>query len=266
MYGDALLLEMVNDRDIAFALRATGARDETRLPDLVRTVRGDPRILRAVVADPRLFEAMRQEPDVLVHVSPYFYFSTLLRRARDELARRTFTAEWLAPRHRVPVFDAQQVAQVLWDSGRLHYLADLLASFTRLHQGSELRPHGLPSGGPRGRRRFHEMNLATLRELRRAATSGADRFALARRVGDVALMLAGVFPDSARGSAEMDDWENETRRSYRLAAREPVAHTAGLETILESLADDAHTARKALNYVADRFLQPLRDTWFRRSA
>lgn len=265
MYGDALLLEMVNDRDIAFALRATGARDETRLPDLVRAIRGDPGILNALVADPRLFEAVRQDPEVLVHVSPYFYFSILLRRSRDELARRTFTAEWLAPRHRVPVFDAHEVAEVLWDTDRVHYLAELLASFTRLHQGNERRPPTLPPGG-HGRRPVSELNLSALREQRRTVTSSPDRFALERRLGDVALMLGGVFPDSAHGKPEMDDWENETRRSYRQAAREPVAHTAGLEGILEGLAEDARTVRKALNYVADRFLQPLRDTWFRRSA
>lgn len=267
MYGDALLLEMLSDGDIAFALRATGTRDATRLPRLISTVRGDPHILQGLLGDPRLFEAVRQDPDVLVHISPYLYFSVLLRRCREELAHRTFTAEWLAPRRRVPVFDAPRVAEVLWDRDRLHYLAELLASFTRLHPHGTPRPATEATGNRRGRRRrFSELNLSDLRALRRTVPPGPDRFALERRLGDLALLLAGVFPDSARGSAEMDDWEQEASQSYRQAAREPVARTAGLEAILEQLAVEAHTTRKALNYVADRFLQPLRDAWFRRSA
>jgi hypothetical protein len=266
MYGDALLLEMVSDRDIAFALRATGAPDEARLPDVVRALRGDPQVLQTLVGDARVFEAVRRDPEVPVHVSPYFYFYVLLRRSRDELAHRTFTAEWLAPRHRVPVFDAQHVAEVLWDPGHLHYLAELMASFTRINPGTALHTAAAPRPGRRTRRRFSELDLNDLRALRQSVISAADRFAVERRLGDVALMLAGVFPDSARGSGDMDAWENETRQSYRQAAREPVARAAGLEAILEHLGDDAHIARKALNYVADRFLQPLRDTWFRRSA
>jgi hypothetical protein len=266
MYGDALLLEMVSDRDIVFALKAMGDVDESRVPAMVQSIRDEPRILDALLDDGRLFEAIRQGPDVLLHVSPYFYFSVLLRRARRELHERTFTAEWLGPRHRVPVFDAHQVAEALGDAQRLHYLADLLASFTHVRDPKAVRTRGALPAAVAEPRRFNELNLSHLRELRGTVTAAADRFALERRLGDAALMLAGVFPDSARGASEMDEWETETRQSYRQASREPLARTAGLEEILERLADDPRTARKALNFVADRFLQPLRDSWFRRSA
>jgi len=257
MHAEALLLEMLADGDIGFGLQATGVPPGPRLEAAVGSLRHDPGLLEALLDDHRLFPAVAGDPHILLKVTPYFHFSVLLRRSRRELRERTFTAEWLGPRRRVPVFDARKVAAVLEDPARLHYLAELLASFVALRH-----PAGLPEGarGPRGPR-FCELRLEDLRRARDAAVA-ADRFALDRRLGDVALFLAGVFPDSAGNAPQLDAWELESQQSYRLAARGPLARQSGLEEILEALASDLHPARKALNFVADRFLQPLRYNWF----
>ncbi len=259
MYGDALLLEMVTDQDLSFALEATGV-PPSRLPVILSTVREDPSIQDALLDDERVFAALTADPQVFMRVSPYLLFSVLLHRARRELAHRTYTAEWLGPRRRVPVFDAHQVAEALADEERVRYLAELLSSFTRVHS--------VPRGGQgrlRAQRRFHELNLRDLRRLR-AQVTGQDRFALDRRLGDVALLLAGVFPDSAQAVTDMDAWEQEAARGYARAAEDPLAERLGLDRILERLAGDPRTTRKALNFVVDRFLQPLRASWFRLGA
>ena len=256
MYADGLLLEMLTDADITYALRVTEAATGADLAGAVRALRNDPAVLAAMLEDQRLEPAVLQDPQILLKVSPYFFFSVLLRRARRELRQRTFTAEWLAPRKRLPVFDAPRIAASLEDTARIHYLADLLASFTSVARspGNRVPP------GPTDRG-FHELNLDDLRRLRQNAHA-AQRFALDRRLGDVALFLAGVFPDSARGSVELDEWEGESQARYRSAARAPEARQCGLRETLDGLAADLHPARKALNFVADRFLQPLRCEWF----
>jgi hypothetical protein len=259
MLGETLLLEMLSDRDVAFALLATGVREDPRLDATVAAVRGDPEILEALLDDHRVFAAVTADPEILVKVTPFFHFSVLLRRARRELHERTYTAEWLAPRRRVPVFDARVVAAVLDDQGRLHYLADLLASFVSVRQAA-----GQPRRGARGRA-FGDLDLDALRRLREEADA-ADRFALDRRLGDVALFLAGIFPDSARGAVELAAWEAESMLHYRQAAREPLARQCGLQAVLDALAGELHPARKALNFVADRFLHPLRYNWFAANA
>lgn len=259
MYADALLLEMLSDTDIAFALQATGTPHGPRLEATVRSVRLDPTILAALLDDHRIFPALNKDPQNLVRVSPYFVFSALLRQARRELRTRTFTAEWLSPRRRLPVFDAKRVVAVLDDEARLHYLADLLASFTaRRGAVAASRDH---QGGPWS----DDSDLDHLRQLR-AHVGEVDAFTLDRRLGDVALFLAGVFPDSAQGALQLAGWEAESELRYRDAARAPLARTCGLDTVLERLAADVRPSRKALNFVADRFLYPLRTAWFQVGA
>ncbi|HVB10454.1 MAG TPA: hypothetical protein VNM16_08845 [Bacillota bacterium] len=260
MYAEALLLEMLTDRDIEFALVATGSVPGPRLEGVVRSLREDPDLLAALLEDHRLGPATALDPQILLKVSPYFFFSVLLRRAHRELRARTFTAEWLGPRRRVPVFDAARVAATLDDPARVHYLAELLASFTASRHDGE--PGRAPSARPQRRAvRVPDVNLEHLRRARQRAAA-ADHFALDRRLGDLALFLAGVFPDCARGALELDEWEAESENRYRRAAADPRARQCGLEEILAGLAGELHPARKALNFVADRFLQPLRCGWF----
>ncbi len=261
MYADGLLSEMLSDHDIAFALQATGTKPGPRLAATVASIRQDPLILAALVDDHRIYATLVNDPQNLVRVTPYFLFSVILRQARWELRRRTFTAEWVSPRRRVPVFDAKQVAEVLDDESRLHYLAELLASFS----APRLRGAVHAENAGRRRQRFDETNLAHLRTLRASATA-ADCFALDRRLGDVALFLAGVFPDNAHGAVELAGWEAESQARYRQAARAPLARQCGLHDVLDRLASELHPSRKALNFAADRFLFPLRADWFQVGA
>jgi hypothetical protein len=267
MHADALLLEMLTDADLRFALRAAGIGSEARQEAVARSLAQDPGLVEALLDDGRLYPAVAADPNILLKVTPYFYFSVLLRRARRELHGRSFTAEWLAPRRRVPVFDASRVAAVLEDRERVHYLTELLASFVAVRRvrGADGPPAAPEAPGPRGARRrlrrTQELDLNALRRLRDRAPA-ADQFALGRRLGDVALFLAGVFPDSASGVVELEAWETESAHAYRRASRDPLARTCGLDDTLAALAADLHPTRKALNFVADRFLNPLRYNWF----
>ena len=258
MYADALLLEMLSDTDIAFALQAAGSPHGPRLEAAVRSIRQDPTILTGLLDDPSIYPALRVDPQNLVRVTPYFLFSIILRQARRELHARTFTAEWLSPRRRLPVFDAKRVAAVLEDEARLHYLADLLASFTA-RRGTD-KP-AMDGPGLARDRRHDDADLDALRHLRARATE-VDAFTVDRRMGDVALFLAGVFPDSAGGALQLAAWEAESEARYRDAARAPLARQCGLDQVLGRLAADVRPSRKALNFVADRFLYPLHTNWF----
>jgi hypothetical protein len=264
MQLDGVLLEMLTDRDVAFALQAVRPGSAGPREEVLRSIREAPEILTALLDDPRLYAAVSAVGDApFVAVSPFLFFSVLLRQARRELGRRTFTAEWLAPRRRVPVFDARAIAAVLEDEPLVRYLAELLASFTHVYRRE---PAGDPPGGGRGPAGaasggFDELDLDDLHALL-AATAGAERFAVERRVADVALFLAGVFPDSARGAPELDRWEEESQSHYREAARSPAARRCGLAAVLGVLADELSSVRRALNFLSDRYLHPLDAEWF----
>jgi hypothetical protein len=258
VYLDASLLEMVSEEDVVFALAATGTpRDRAR--QIAPRVRAAPEVVRALLEDERLYESLRAEPGLAPPLSPYFVFSVLLRQARRELERRSFLAEWLGPRYRVPLFEAPQVAQALRDPERVQYLAEVLASFARVEAVGDEDPR--PAGWPRLRGRFHELDLDRLEALRAEATP-EERFLLDRRLAEVALFLAGILPDSARDAPEMDTWEAKSREHYRQAASSSPARRSGLAAILGAMAEELGRVRRALNYLSDRFLHPLARDWF----
>lgn len=244
------LLEEVSDADLQYL--APGRAD---------TMRRDPRLLSELLDDPALFTRLSGERDALIQVSPFTLFNVLMRQAVRELGRTHFTVERAGFRQRVAVFDAPQVHDFLGDPAMVDYLSELLASFTRVQSGATWQH---TKRGWR-RRRFSELDLRSLEAMEADASEG-DRFYLDRRIGEVALFLLGVFPDALRRprlhgrSAEEVELIGALR--FRRAAGHPLAETAGEATLLSTLAHRFPMARKALNFITDRYLYPLRTDWF----
>lgn len=215
----------------------------------------------------------------LMRLTPYLLFQILLRQARRELASSSYTVEWAGSRQRVPVFDAPLLFRTLEDPLRLAYLAELLASFSRV-QGSTV---WYRQGGRLRKLRVHEMDPASLEKL--LELSGPeDRFFLCRRLGDSVLFLAGIFadhigreahgpvpifpflPSLPPGLAAIEALDEKGRHYYRLAAEHPRARPSGLQELLESLAGEFRQVRRVLNYVGDRYINRFRQSWFHPAA
>jgi hypothetical protein len=183
---------------------------------------------------------------------------------------------------RVPVLGGDDLRELLADRSRRVFLAALLASYTRVASGTVWRE---TSRGWR-RQRFSELDPMRLAAMLDALPD-ARRPAVHRRLGDLCLFLAGVFPDhtaarafrpidlhrlgraAAMGGAEELGEELETRgavglldhlgaRWYRLAAD----GDAPGGRLLEAIAARFVEARRALNLLADRHLFPARPGWF----
>lgn len=218
--------------------------------------------------------------------SPLQTFGTLIARTADDLAALTFVAEWVGPGERVPVFDTASLRDFADDPDRRIFLAELLASYTRVASGQ------VWSRTARGwrKRRYSELDPVWFGELIVAAPD-PQRGAIYRRLGDLALFLAGVFPDHAgRYPMEMRHLARITRAidaregpivappiaagafreggvtvlewlgrvSYRLAERRSV----GAPDVLPDVAARFVDARRFLNVLTDRYLFPLRERWF----
>ena len=129
-----------------------------RLVDLL----SDPLLLDAVV-DPRLGPGSA--------VSPALLFAVFVCHAAAELRAATHVAEWVGPHARVPVFDVEEVQEFLEAPGRVLFLVDLLTSFA--------------DAGPMG-------GIDDLVAMAAMVDQSPRRY---RRLADLALFLAGVFPD-----------------------------------------------------------------------
>lgn len=230
-------------------------------PGQAAALRRNPEFLTAALDAPRIFERLAGDPDALLSVSPQLLFSVFLRRVVRDLGQSRFTLEASGGRSRVPVFDAPQVRAFLEEAAVRDYLAEMLASFTRVYSGSAWRR---TRRGWR-RYRFSELDLGSLQQLA-AAAGEIDRFHLERRIGDVALLLAGVFADGARlprlRRPSIEELELTGALRYERAARHPLAVRCGEAPVLSRLSGGFRLARKALNYLTDRYLYPFRASWF----
>jgi hypothetical protein len=247
----------------------------------------DPAAIERLLADPRAFEAVFGAAGVTaghaVLVSPFLAFGVAVHRAAADLARVDYLPERSGLRQRVPVFDAPQLRDFLDSAARRQFLAELLASFTRVASGR----YRVRSGGRSRTRRFSELDPVRLAGMLEAVPE-ESRPGIYRRLGDVSLFLAGVFPDYAAGqalgpldagrllrsarvpAAERDGLaaapplellEYLGARWYRAALAVAPVRTANLAVVGE-VAARFRQARRILNHLADRYLLGPDSPWF----
>jgi hypothetical protein len=247
----------------------------------------DPAAIEKLLADPRVFEAVfgpaAAAAGQAVLVSPFLAFGVAVQRAVADLSVMDYLPERSGLRQRVPVFDPPELRDFLGSAARRLFLAELLASFTRVASGR----YRVRSGGRSRTRRFSELDPVRLAGMLEAAPE-ESRPGLYRRLGDVSLFLAGVFPDYAAGralgpldagrllraarvpSAERDGLaaapalellEYLGARWYRAALAAAPVRTANLVVVGE-VAARFRQARRILNHLADRYLLGPDSPWF----
>jgi hypothetical protein len=128
------------------------------------------------------------------------------------------------------------------------YVASLLEAFSRTaRMKSPVDDEGNPV------EYLSDMLLAL-----RAATP-AQTFLLRAHVGNYSLFLSGIFHEnierrSRRGAPDFSFYEDVGRTNYKVVSNHVVARSCELSDIYESLADQFHEVRLALNELSDRLL------------
>lgn len=285
-------LDHLGPADLDIVLRLAGRRPPADAAAAHAMLRREPGLLHAALASDEaarlLLRGGDDDPDrePIVRASPFLTFAVAVERVAVDLRDATHVAEWVGPRQRLPLLGADDLREVLADRPRRAFLAALLASFTRVASGT------VWSRTSRGwrRQRFNELDPVRLASMLDVLPESRHP-AVHRRLGDLSLFLAGVFPDHTAGRAfrpldlqrlgraagvpghpaEALGEALETRggvglldhlgeRWYRLAARAPEA--AGSARLLEGVAERFVNARRALNLLADRHLFGRAASWF----
>jgi hypothetical protein len=277
-------LEHLSEADIALLASATSDLDSPE--NVLAYLRANPNGIEALLNQPSLFAALFQgEGDALLRASPFLVFAVLVHRAAQDLDHVRFVDEWISPQRRVPIFEVA----VLQDFARLPerrlFLAELLASYTRVASGS----FWIQTSRGWRRRRFSELDPLRLAELVDVLPQH-ERPAAYRRLGDLSLFLTGVFPDyvgrlfprqtqrrrleravglrengahSSTGAPSdgLSLLELVGRQAYRIAGK-TVEERSGMSSVLDDVAEGFGHARRVLNFLTDRYLFPLRSQWF----
>ena len=251
------------------------------------SLRADPAALLRRLEHPGLFSAVlgpaQADRGWVVPASPFLVFAVLVQRAAAELASVDHVPERTGPRQWVPLFDAPALREFLGAPARRLFLAELLASFTRVASGR----YRVRVGGRTRTRRFSELDPVRLAGLLDAVPD-AERPGVYRRLGDVSLFLTGVFPDYVTSRAfgpvdagrllraaglpgpqrerlaagpAIDLLEHLGARWYRTACELAPVRTARL-AVAGDVADRFRQARRVLNHLADRYLLAEGQPWF----
>ena len=224
--------------------------------------------LDSMLDDNRLFDRLMKDENILLQISPWLFFSVLLRRAWRDLEREAFTVEQ-RDRQKVVLFDADRVAQLLAQEPVRDYLANMLASFIRIENVTvlaEIRP------GAWRAYRTNELNVEGM--LRYSQTlDHAFRFAPYKRIADACLFLAGMFPEyindqhryplsgqvrprmRSRLCQTLEDYEAYGRAFYQKAAEHELAKRQELDQVLTTLSQNFILAEKPLAFLTNRYLQ-----------
>lgn len=227
-----------------------------------------PWFVNDLLREPAVIElALGHDTTQLSHLSPNLFFSIVAFHAADELCEATWVADWISPKSRLPVFDVEPLLEFSDNPRRLAFVARLLAGFAA------------PEAPPVPVDAFDFADLVRWLD----AVEPDTRTVLLCRLGDLALFMAGVFPD-ATGAAVLDIADADALgRSVGMDPDEVLelvdagSTTPGL-TAMETLgaawynaaaADERATpkvivdiaarirpARRFLNHVADRYLTP----------
>ena len=223
-------------------------------------------------------------PGQAVPVSPFLTFAVAVHRSAIELASMGHVAERTGPRQRIPLFDAPALREFLGSPDRKLFLAELLASFTRVASGR----YRVRGGGGRTRtRRFSELDPVRLAGLLDGVPTPSGPGCIAgsatspcswpgcspttppctgsgRRVSPGCCARPRCPPPSRSGwprcppSSCSSSWApGGTGPRYGLA---PV-RTARLDVVAD-VAGRFQQARRVLNHVADRYLFTADHPWF----
>ncbi|MEW6441954.1 MAG: hypothetical protein AB1640_13545 [bacterium] len=262
------------DPDLEFLIETVSPEVGDRLR-LKQILRADEAFRREYAGDEKVFRRLMGDEELFLRISPRFFFEILLRRAARDLQFVGYTIE-RAPGMTIPVFDTREILDLLANEGVLMYLADMLASFTKIESYTfSFRARK----GMWRKIRFNDFDIRTLMSFCEVAQD-AYKFGLYKRIADVCLFILGLFPDHAEGEYRYprsgqirpraggaarispEEYENEGRRFYKLAAEHPLARDLEMTEVLGALHEKFNKAKKPLSFMAEHYMAYRRDVLF----
>ncbi len=252
--------------DLEF-LVSTAAPESGNRARLKQILEEDEDFRNAFIDDDRTIRKVVSDREAFLKISPRLYFEILLRKVRKELATASHTVEH-GGGHKVAVFDAGKVVDLLSRKAVLYYLADMLSSFTKVENYSISWRVGERAWK---KIRFNDADVDSL--IRCMELAGEEyRFPFYKRIADICLFLLGVFPEYVRASSRYplsgeprprfawrtrrstEEYEEEGRKYYRLASLHPEAQGQEISEVFGLLHESFHVARKPLHLIAGNYI------------
>ena len=264
----------ISDRDLDFLIEAA-ASDVGDKANLKQILREDSDFRNSFVGDEKVFNRLMADGEIFLKISPSLFFEILLRKAVSALSKSSYTLEKTGNMS-IPVFDTQELVELLNDQSIMAYLANMLSTFTRIE--SYTISFRIRKGFWK-KIRFNDMDITSLIRYSEAIED-EYRLGLYKRIADVCLFILGIFPDYAErcyryplsgairpqigagAKISPEEYGQKGQRFYRLAAEHQAAVETGLAEVFWALHENFQKAKKPLNFIADYYLTTKRHSLF----
>jgi len=257
----------LTESDLRFIVETVATRRHD-YDHIIELLRDKDDLLEPMLEDSKLLDRLYNDPEACLRVSPYLMFAVLVRRIRKDLEKEPFLFQRDAAGKQIPVFEVPQAIKLLGESAIRDYLTEMLCSFVRANTGVLYRNE---QGGLH-ERKFSDLDMDDMIALCQLVGPHLKP-RLYKRIADIALFFAGVYPDHAshfvrqRRSQQwriVRDYEREGRHFYTLVARSP--QPPWPPSVFERLAEQFLLACAVLGVLSERYLKPLRTRYFGQPA
>ncbi|MGA2959159.1 MAG: hypothetical protein ABSF48_25995 [Thermodesulfobacteriota bacterium] len=257
----------LSKRDLDFLVETVSpeVRDKARLKQIIAE---DEDFRNSFIGDEKVFRRLMDEKEKFLEISQLLFFEILLRKTAQELEGANYTVEKTSTT-KIPVFDTKEVVDLLNQESVLLYLADMLSSFTKIEN------YAIPIKLKKEtweEIRFNDLDILSLMSFSQAVEE-EYKLGFYKRIADICLFVLGIFPAYAErdyrypfsgqvrphilGKLRIspEDYVEEGRKFYKLAAEHPAAKESDLSEIFWALHRDFQKAKKPLNFLEEHFLR-----------
>lgn len=247
-------LENLTERDLVFLIKSY-ADQRTDHQNIKRLVKGDADIVGLMVESDRVFHKLMDRSTTIQSLSPYFFFTLLLRRAARELSARPGPIEAAvdeANRRGAAIpWTLERAEGMLADRGVTNYLANMIATFIRSSRLFKVSTQDEQS----------YYYLVDLIEDCQQSDS-ARRFWIYCHIGNYSLFLTGLFPEFIhhrytyrRRPVDEHFYIDFGKTYYGLASDHQIARRTELDSVFVQLSSGFEIVKQFLNYVTKRYLR-----------
>ena len=257
----------LSKRDLDFLVETVSpeVKDKARLKQIIAE---DEDFRNSFIGDEKVFRRLMDEKEKFLEISQLLFFEILLRKTAQELEGANYTVEKTSTT-KIPVFDTKEVVDLLNQESVLLYLADMLSSFTKIEN------YAIPIKLKKEtweEIRFNDLDILSLMSFSQAVEE-EYKLGFYKRIADICLFVLGIFPAYAErdyrypfsgqvrphilGKLRIspEDYVEEGRKFYKLAAEHPAAKESDLSEIFWALHRDFQKAKKPLNFLEEHFLR-----------
>ncbi|MDP6118672.1 MAG: hypothetical protein QF437_15305 [Planctomycetota bacterium] len=247
-------LENLSEEDLLFVIKAYADR-RTDHENIRELIDGDQDIIELMVESDRVFQRLMDRGTIVQSISPYFFFSLLLRRTSKDLINQPELMEEqlveVNQQERAIPWTSERAQKLLADDCITDYLANMISVFLRSSRMFKVNESDEQS--------FYYL-VDLIEDCQKS--DPVRRFRIYCHIGNYTLFLTGLFPEFIehrhryrRRPVDEHFYMDFGKTYYGLASDHRLARNQELDGVFHQLSTGYEVVKTFLNFTASRYLR-----------